>query len=239
VEYPEAGWHRCDQGNSLWTGPKSVQEMLWDRGISATALIGGVPLPQNEGQAEINAGRPFIIGWVYDLGGGHAILCHGQQGAYVYYFEPGPLSNNFQVNTYNWVVDGANHTWSETLKTNNSPNPPVPDIKVNGSDGTYYATASTYLNMTVRLTDGQYAGTQADWWVMGYFSGVYVYLDQSGNWTTTPSTWSQSNLMDIYSTIFSGTLGAGTYTIYFGVDLTRDGVIDDPMYYDYITIVVQ
>jgi hypothetical protein len=119
------------------------------------------------------------------------------------------------------------------------PLPPVPDVKANNSNGTYYATTSTYLNMTVRLTDGPYADTQADWWVVGYFSGVYACLDQSGTWTTTPSTWSQADLADIYSAIFSGTLAAGTYTIFFGVDLTRDAIIDDPMYYDYITIVVQ
>jgi hypothetical protein len=133
---------------------------------------------------------------------GHFLVCHGQQGGNMFYFDPGPLTNNFQWNIYNWVVDGATHTWTHTLRTDESPNPPIPDIKVNGYDGTYYATTSTYLNMTVRLTDGLYAGTEADWWVLGYFSGVYVYLDQNGNWTTTPSTWSQSDLM-VYTLPFS------------------------------------
>ena len=83
------------------------------------------------------------------------------------------------------------------------------------------------------------SGEEADWWVMGYFSGVYLYLRGNGTWTTTPSTWAGWNLMDIYSSIFSGTLRVGTYTIYFEVDLTPDGVMNDPMYYDYINIVVQ
>ncbi len=73
----------------------------------------------------------------------------------------------------------------------------------------------------------------------GYLSGVYLYLNQSGNWTTISSTWSQSDLVERYSVIFSGRLGTGQYTLYFGVDLTPDGVVNDPMYYDYINIVVQ
>jgi hypothetical protein len=220
-------------------GPRSIQERLAARYIDTTGV--GSYLSQNIVQTDVNAGRPFITRWDWWAGGAHAQVVHGLQGNSVFYFDPWPYTNNFQVASCNTYVYGGSpgHTWTRTLRTDDAPTPPIPDIKVNGYDGTYYASTSTYLNMTVSLTDGIYAGTEADWWVMGYFSGVYVYLDQSGNWTTTPSTWSQSNLMDIYSTIFSGTLGAGTYTIYFGVDLTRDGVIDDPMYYDYITIVVQ
>jgi hypothetical protein len=237
LQYPG---YVCNQPNNLfYPGYLPVEQMLLDRDIDTTPINGTIT--QNAVQTEVNAGRPFIFRWGWDTGGGHFLVCHGQQGTYTHYFDPGPLANNFQVNTYNWVVDGATHTWTHTLRTDESPNPPIPDIKVNGSDGSYgiyYASPLTNLSITVNLTDGLYAGTQADWWVMGYFPGVYLYLNQSGNWTTIPSTWSQSDLVDRSSVIFSGTLGIGQYTIYFGVDLTRDGVMNDPMYYDYITIVV-
>lgn len=230
--------HICNQGNWLfYYGFRPIEDMLSDRGIDTTGIWS--LLSQNAIQTEVNAGRPFIFRRDWDGGGAHALVCHGQAGGNTYFFDPWDAQNLFQVGTYNWVVDGANHTWTRTLRTDEAPTPPIPDIKVNNMDGTYYATTSTYLNMTVRLTDGVYAGTLADWWVMGYFSGVYLHLNGSGTWTTTPSVWRNWNLMDIYSKIFSGTSGAGTYTIYFGVDLTPDGVVNDPMYYDYINIVVQ
>ncbi len=234
-------WHICDQGNYLYYwgyGARSVQEMLDDRGIDTTGVAGAIS--QSTVQTELNAGRPFITRWDWYQGGAHAQVVRGLEGNNIFYFDPWPLTNNFLVNTYNYYVYGPlHHTWTRTLRTDDSPNPPIVDIKVNGYGGTYYATPSTYLNITVRLTDGLYAGTQADWWVLGQFSSYLFYLNQSGNWTTTPSTWSQSDLTDRYATILSGTLGTGVYTIYFGVDLTRDGAIDDPAYYDYITIVVQ
>jgi hypothetical protein len=72
-----------------------------------------------------------------------------------------------------------------------------------------------------------------------YYDDVWYCLNQNGNWTTTPSVWSQEPLTDKYYTIYSGALPVGTWTIYFGVDLTQNGVLDDPLYYDYSTIVVQ
>lgn len=233
----EGGPPICNQGNVL-AGTGSDQELLSARGINTTLVYG--PLPENQVQTELNAGRPFIFSWDWNTGGGHALVCRGQENGLVYYVDPSaPGNNTSQVNTYGWVRLEAHHEWVGTLRLNNSPPPPIPDVQVNGWSTTYYATSSTFLNVTIYQTDGLYAQTPADWWVLVSFSGMLYYLDQYGNWTTNPTTWSQLALQDRYATIYSGTLPSGIYTIYFGVDLTRNGILDDPIYYDWVNIVVQ
>ena len=38
--------------------------------------------------------------------------------------------------------------------------------------------------------------------------------------------------------VHSNTLAPGTYTFYFGVDLVPDAFLNDPIYYDYLTVIV-
>ncbi len=64
--------------------------------------------------------------------------------------------------------------------------------------------------------------------------------DLNGRWHAGITPIYQGRLGDLgnYS-IYSGTLSPGTYTFYFGVDLDRDGILNDPLYYDFVTVIVQ
>lgn len=232
--------HICNKGNWLYgSHPRPIEDILSDRNIGSSGV--GNSLSQSAVQTEVNAGCPFVFRWDWLLHeGAHALVCRGQEGSTTFFFDPWPENNGgFRTANYDWVVHSEAHDWTRTLRITDSPDPPIPDVKVNGQDGTYYANTWTNLAITARLTDGLYAGTPADWWIILYYDGVWYYLDQNGNWTTTPSAWSQEPLTDKYYTIYSGALPVGTWTIYFGVDLTQNGVLDDPLYYDYSTIVVQ
>jgi hypothetical protein len=68
--------------------------------------------------SEIKARRPFVIRWGWDSDGGHFVVGKGIDGDYLYLMDPwyGPT-----INTYSWVRQGSNHTWTHSLTLNTSP----------------------------------------------------------------------------------------------------------------------
>ncbi|MCX6354109.1 MAG: C39 family peptidase, partial [Candidatus Aureabacteria bacterium] len=86
------------------------------------ASIGSTPyercLTQSEVGTEINAGRPPVIRWGWDSGGGHFVVGRGIDGDTMYLMDPwyGPT-----VNTYSWVVRGGTHTWTHSLPLTSNP----------------------------------------------------------------------------------------------------------------------
>ncbi|MCX5880272.1 MAG: hypothetical protein NTU74_00135, partial [Deltaproteobacteria bacterium] len=97
-------------------------------------------------------------------------------------------------------------------------------------------TDNTPLSVTAALDPGSLSGQNADWWV--------VANTPWGPYTLTPSGWSpginmlvQSPLLKIGPVeVFNGYLPVGDYTFYFAVDMSPDGILDEPLYYDGVQV---
>ena len=121
-----------------------------------------------------------------------------------------------------------------------APKAPVPDIKINGSDTALNLREGTPLNITVALDPGDYQGTQADWWLVmnsdlwGLWSYVLVNRWAEGLYVTT-----QHPLFELPPvSVWNAALPEGNYTFYFGVDLNPDGIVNVPLWYDYVDVVI-
>jgi formylglycine-generating enzyme required for sulfatase activity len=110
----------CNQPNYLTGGAGSVQDVLdnfrdiwstWDSGALSTTEINN----------ELAGDRPFIFGWSWSGGGGHALVGYGlTSDNSMSYMNPWFGEGN-TIATYDWVVSGDNHTWSQTLAMDVAP----------------------------------------------------------------------------------------------------------------------
>jgi len=115
---------------------------------------------------------------------------------------------------------------------------PIPDIKVNGSDGPLTLSHGDNLTVTVSLDPASNEGEDADWWVAAYTPFDWYYYDViGGSWSWVPglSVTCQGPLFNLspFEVLNISDLPEGTYTFYFGVDVNMDGSLDyDQLYYD-------
>jgi len=102
---------------------------------------------------------------------------------------------------------------------------PIPDIKVNGSDGPITLNQSDTLTVTVAL-DNNGQTDNADWWLAADTPFV-LYFYTLYNWVsyTEPAYQGQLFYLDTYEVFSISVLGLeeGEYTLYFGVDTVMDG----------------
>lgn len=242
---PGDDYHRCNHWNYIFGGNLSIENILNTNNIPTRQEWRS--LSANEIFTDINIGSPFVMRFGWTGGGGHFLVCRGieNQGnaanPMIFYMDPGPLTDNYQISDFNWVREAADHTWTHTLRVTqgSNPLPPAADIKINGFDGTFNANSSQNLNITISLDPREYTDN-ADWWVLGQYTGVLYSCDLNGNWSegVTPIYQGRLGTLNNYP-IYSGTLAPGTYTFYFGTDLDRDGIVNDPLYYDFVTVIVQ
>ena len=118
--------------------------------------------------------------------------------------------------------------------------PPVADIKANGSDGPIMINASTPLLITIAL-DAAGNHNNSDWWVLALTPYDWYHWDLSTAWLPGIGVSYQGPLADVatYEVLNYTGLPTGSYTIYFGVDLMMNGVIDvDSLYYDSVGVTI-
>lgn len=117
----------------------------------------------------------------------------------------------------------------------------VADIKANGSDGPITIQAGDNLSLTVKLVAGNHSGDNADWWVVDDTPfGWYYYNLAQKLWKPGFAVTYQGPLFDLNSyEVWNSPLPIGTYTIYFGVDLDMNGILDvDKAYYDSVVVTI-
>ena len=68
-----------------------------------------------------------------------------------------------------YAYDAAGNLLSRAVTTNPS-GLPVPDIKVNGSDGSVTLSQGSSVSVTIALDPGESEGCNADWWVAAHTS---------------------------------------------------------------------
>jgi len=153
------------------------------------------------------------------------------------------------VNSINWGLVYMNQT--RTQAPDPDPDPAVgPSIYANGASGTVTINYGLPVFVTVSLNAGEYAGIEADWWVVAYaYSGQWYYLDSAMQWTEFNGdlAWCQPAYQGALFNLASTTvldeyvLPPGGYNFYFAVD-QRDDILNypaGPILYDTVTVVVQ
>lgn len=117
-------------------------------------------------------------------------------------------------------------------------------ITANNSSGQITLNQSNALSVFVSLDAGGGSGIDADWWLAAYTpSGWYYYVY--------PDQWYYASVLQDILPAYQGPLfdlspleilnitqlPVGAYTVYFGVDLNRNGIIDfDQLYLNSIGI---
>ena len=113
----------------------------------------------------------------------------------------------------------------------------VPTIQLNRMNTELTFTPDTPLSVTIELDAGDQEGVAADWWItaetpMGWYS--YQYPDKwvfRGDDVSDPEAAYQGPLFDLTETEVLNITGlpTGSYVFYFGVDTTRNGLVNEGM----------
>jgi N-acetylneuraminic acid mutarotase len=122
---------------------------------------------------------------------------------------------------------------------------PVPDIKANSSDGP--VTPIDDLSITVALDSGGSTGTPADWWILASTPFGWLYFSTSG-WALADTPLDIPVAIQIPLVDFSSveilkfpvaSFPSGTYTFYFAIETTVNGVLDSVgLAFDSVTVVI-
>lgn len=148
----------------------------------------------------------------------------------------------------------ANFLINSALNYNATPIPTgfgTPTIRANGVTNELTLGYPEMVSITVEMSAGESAGTEADWWVIAFAqgSGEWYYLNGNMEWIIFSGDLAlcqpvyQGPLFNLSSTtVLSGyILPHGTFNFYFGVD-QRDGVLnylDGPIVYDVVSVIVE
>lgn len=115
-----------------------------------------------------------------------------------------------------------------------------PAIQANGGGGVVTIDEDDALSVTIQLSEVT-ASSPADWWLLANSGAAWYYFDAArGTWLPGFEVTYQGALVNLSSTevLSLADLALGTYQLYFGVDLTPNGLVDDTLYYDSITVEV-
>ena len=125
--------------------------------------------------------------------------------------------------------------------TIDQPVSPLPNIKINGSDGPITVSSTTPVSITVGLDPGSFSGQNADWWVAESVpSGDFQYYNLSkGSFVPGLLPTHKGALFSLNSTplLNSYYLTEGTHNFYFAVDLNMNGSLDmNSIFYDRVIV---
>ncbi len=166
-------------------------------------------------------------------GGNGPSIIQLTDGTYLLYHDAGHPTEGFSIHVGKLELSPAVSATSD----------PAPDIKANGSDGPLTLSTTGTLSVSVSLTAGSGAGTNADWWLLAKYSENWYYYNLSTNsWQAGQTVTYQGALGDLstYTLPNMSGLPAGSYILYFGVDTLMNGLVStDRIYYDKVDLTVQ
>ena len=116
---------------------------------------------------------------------------------------------------------------------------PLVDVKVNGADGPLTLTQADTLTVTIALDDGGVTANGDYWFGINAPFGFIVFNPSGWGQATAP--FRQGPLTSSVPTVLFTTslagVPTGTYTLYFGVDMTMDGALSfESLTYDTATV---
>jgi hypothetical protein len=113
----------------------------------------------------------------------------------------------------------------------------TPTIKANGHDGAVIVSPGFPVSITASLSPGEQSGKSADWWIAAGTSSAWYSLTYPTGWLLGIYPIIQYPLIDLSpAEVVNGSLPAGDYDFIFGVDLSPNGVLDLPLYYDFVQV---
>ena len=217
---PNAPITACNKPNLIYGYSRDMQDVLVNWGpIYGVGYASA--LSWSTVQSESNAGRPFVIGFTWTSGGGHALVGRGYSGTDVYYNDPWPGKGYMYAN-YNWAVSAADHFWDESFRlTTSPPGPPPPPTSARAPLQLYAAdfTGDNYSNIAI------FRPSTGLWSIRGWGQ---AYFGRSGD-IPVPADYNGDGKADI--AIFRPSSGLwsvrGLTRFYFG----RSGDVPLPMNY--------
>lgn len=116
----------CNYWNYMWGELGSIEDILYNWGVEVKNYARH--LTEQEVIKEIDSGKPFIIRWGWDTGGGHFVNGYGIEKSMVSYMDPW-ISEGHKTALYSWVVSGGHHEWTHTQTIKQIPKPsPTPPL---------------------------------------------------------------------------------------------------------------
>ncbi len=115
---------------------------------------------------------------------------------------------------------------------------PIPDIKANDSDGPVSISSGANLSISVTLDAGGNTA-QADWWAVAETPfGLFYFDPTAGRWKPGLAVSHQGPLFDLapFTVLSISSLPPGAYIFHFGVDLTMNGSLDQPLFVDNVAV---
>lgn len=239
-------WMGCNEvtielGNNKWPNYSQIAG-LWSNNRDSMLAYMELCLEGVRGLVtDSNNGLP-VDATVRVTGIDHDVFTDPDVGDYYRMLLPGTYSLQFSADGYITqtvsgisVGSGAATVVDVSLVPEGGGNDPVPDLKVNGSDGPITILPSQNLTVTVTLDPGNQSGTRMDWWLfVDTPMGLYSYRAGSGNWIPGASPVRSYNgaLFNVPSTtVFSMSgLSSGTYDFTWAVDAlnnTYEGTYED------------
>jgi peptidase C39-like protein/FG-GAP repeat protein len=181
----------CNQPNWIFGYGKDMAEVLSHYGsISGTgynSYLGWSTLV-----SEIDGGHPFVIGFSWTGGGGHAMVGRGYSGNNVYYNDPW---DGYMYASYTWMKsssDSSAHVWDQSYTTRSSGGSSNYRVLAGGDyNGDGYSDIAIFRPSSglwlVRGVTRVYWGTSGDIPVPGNYGGygktdIGIYRPASGLW---------------------------------------------------------
>lgn len=138
--------------------------------------------------------------------------------------------------TATYTLTATNASGSAKLDTTVSVQSATLLMKANGKDGQITVSSETPVSITASLAPGGENGKLADWWLAASTPWGWYSLDSNG-WTPGINLLAQDPLFDIAPVeIISSALPVGNYDFYFVVDMSPNGNVDPPFYYDFVQV---
>ena len=112
-------------------------------------------------------------------------------------------------------------------------------LRVNGSTAPVSLTSDDPIQLSLSLDAGDFTGQTADYWLVWAGENLLYSFGTTGGWASGLLAAATLPLFDFDSLSIPGpTLSPGAYVFYFGVDLTADGQLNSPLYYDSVAATV-
>ena len=155
-------------------------------------------------------------------------LWHISQAANTYYFSVVDINGKQVTITSYSGSTGAYNVFDTTA--------PKPTVLANNTSQSIAISNTTPVSVTAALDPGSLSGQNADWWIAASTPWGLYSLIPSG-WSPGINMLMQYPLLKIEPVeVFNGYLPVGDYTFYLAVDMSPDGILDEPLYYDGVQV---
>ncbi len=149
------------------------------------------------------------------------------------------VPNTFPDPTFSGVFpDFSQETWMWILKNGERPQPA---IAANGSNDFVNIKSNENLKIAINL-NANYKIANADWWLLAATPfGWFHYQVENNSWAPDITCSYQGPLFNLGElNVLNTPLPAGTYTVYFGVDMDMNGTLDlDQACYEYVSVNIE